>query len=57
MAKPIIYPHCGKKVPKGFYESGRGIHLGRGIWLLRMQPNPGITHKQALAILIKAKRA
>lgn len=55
MTKPITYLHCGKKVPKGFYESGKGIHLGKGIWLLRMRPNPGISTRRALAILNKLK--
>lgn len=30
--------HIGKRVPKGFEELPGGIHLGRGIWMLKMRP-------------------
>lgn len=30
--------HIGKKVPKGFRELPGGIHLGKGIWILKMEP-------------------
>ena len=30
--------HIGKKVPKGFKELPGSIHLGKGIWVLRMEP-------------------
>lgn len=31
--------HIGKKAPKGFVEvPGSAIHLGRGIWLMAVQP-------------------
>ncbi len=36
MASKII--HIGRKVPKGFREVPGGIHLGGGIWILRMEP-------------------
>lgn len=32
--------HIGRKVPKGFRELPGGIHLGRGVWLLPMTPDP-----------------
>jgi len=38
MAKPITYFHIGRKVPRGFVEVGKSIHLGKGIWMLRMMP-------------------
>ena len=30
--------HIGKKAPKGFKELPRAIHLGRGIWMMRIEP-------------------
>lgn len=30
--------HIGRKAPKGFEELPGGIHLGRGIWALRIRP-------------------
>ena len=29
--------HIGRKVPKGFKELPGGIHLGKGIWILKME--------------------
>lgn len=29
--------HIGRKVPKGFKELPGSIHLGKGIWLLKME--------------------
>jgi len=37
--KPILL-YIGKRVPKGFRELPGGIHLGRGIWLLKMCQEP-----------------
>jgi hypothetical protein len=44
-----------QKGAQRFLETGRSIHLGKGIWLLRMRPNPGISARKALAILSKIK--
>jgi len=33
---PMI--HIGKKVPKGFIELPGSVHLGKGIWIFRMEP-------------------
>jgi hypothetical protein len=35
--KPIII-HVGRKCPKGWRELPNGIHLGKGIWMLRCEP-------------------
>lgn len=34
--------HIGRKVPKGFEELPGSIHLGKGIWMLRMRPKVGV---------------
>lgn len=31
---PMLY--IGKKAPKGFIELPHGIHLGKGVWMLRI---------------------
>jgi hypothetical protein len=35
--KPVMI-HVGKKAPKGFRELPGGIHLGKGIWILKIEP-------------------
>lgn len=30
--------HIGRKAPKGFKELPGGIHLGKGIWILPIEP-------------------
>ncbi len=30
--------HIGRKAPKGWEELPGGIHLGKGIWLLKIRP-------------------
>jgi hypothetical protein len=30
--------HIGRKVPKGFEELPGGIHLGKGMWILKIRP-------------------
>ena len=32
--------HVGRKAPKGFEELPGSIHLGKGIWMLRIRPLP-----------------
>ena len=32
--------HIGKKVPKGFRELAGACHIGKGIWILPMDPDP-----------------
>jgi hypothetical protein len=34
----MVMVHIGRKVPKGFKEVAGSIHLGRGVWMLRMEP-------------------
>jgi len=38
LAKPITYFHIGRKgkIPRNFIEVGRRIHLGKGVWMMRM---------------------
>ncbi len=28
--------HMGKKAPKGYREDGPSMHIGRGIWVMRI---------------------
>lgn len=30
--------HIGRRAPKGFVESGPGMHLGMGVWILPIKP-------------------
>jgi hypothetical protein len=30
--------HIGRKAPKGWEELPGGIHLGKGIWILKIRP-------------------
>lgn len=34
----VVLLHIGKKAPKGFRELPGGMHLGKGIWILRCEP-------------------
>lgn len=34
--KQIIMVHVGRKAPKGWKELAGGIHLGKGIWMMRV---------------------
>jgi hypothetical protein len=34
--KPVLV-YIGKKAPKGFKELSGGIHLGGGIWILKIE--------------------
>ena len=32
--------HVGRKAPSGYVESGPAIHLGRGVWIIPIEPEP-----------------
>lgn len=34
--------HIGKKAPKGYRELPGGVHLGKGIWMLRVERIPPV---------------
>jgi hypothetical protein len=34
----MVMIHIGRKVPKGFRELDGAIHLGKGIWVIPMEP-------------------
>jgi hypothetical protein len=36
MCKDVMI-HIGKKAPKGYEELPGGIHLGKGIWMLKIR--------------------
>ncbi len=38
--RPQTIFHVGRKCPKGYKEQAGGIHLGRGIWLIRCEKYP-----------------
>ena len=38
--------HIGKKVPKGFKELPGGIHLGKGMWILPMEPMESLPRRK-----------